>query len=527
MNARATLTANTVAGSALSGIAVQDGSEAVVSNNTVRDNRGVGIYIIIGSTATVTANTVMGSVVGGIAVQNRSEAIVVANIVRNNRGIGILVQDLSEAIVMNNEVRDNGLVGIFIVAGSRATLTSNSVTGSTLNGIVVQDRSAAILTNNIVRDNRGLGIFIDASLATISGGTIARNGGHGVFLVGASSAAIGLQGDILTVADNGGAGIFVTDDGSLARINSARLVFGGNVGGAIVGPFDDFPDADLDGLSDLEEAQLGTDPFDPDTDGDTFGDGIEIISQSDPRVSGSIPTTILYGAAHLGPQGASTLYALDPTTGRAIRVGPIGFQRVSGMDVDASGTLYATGSSPIRDEHILLTIDPMTGAGTAVGLTGAEGLGFDTVTDLSFRNGDNRLYVYFGPGDTVGTLDLATGSAMALGSSAVFCCGNGIAFSPEDLLFHANDKALHLLDQEGDMATVMAPLTFHPPAENRPRINAMDFQPSTGILFASLSDGSADLPENYLATINTVTGEVSIIGRTVDGLDALAWISVP
>jgi WD40 repeat protein len=197
------------------------------------------------------------------------------------------------------------------------------------------------------------------------------------------------------------------------------------------------------------------------------------------------------------------------------------------MDADAAGTLYATGSSARTGEHVLLTIDPVTGVGTAVGPTGVEGLGFDTVTDLAFRNGDSRLYVYFGPGDTAGTLDRATGKAMVLGSSGVFCCGNGIAFSPEDLLFHANDHALYLLNQEGDMATVIANLTFHPPADKRPRINGMDFHPGTGLLFASLSDGSADLLETYLATINTMTGEVTIIGRTVDGLDALAWISVP
>jgi parallel beta-helix repeat protein len=527
LNATATLTANTVTGSALSGIVVQDRSKAVVTNNTVRDNRGVGIFTIIDSTTMLTANTVMGSLLGGIAVQDRSESIITDNLVRDNRSIGILVQDRSEAIVTNNAVHNNGLVGIYVVTDSTATLTSNTVTGSALNGILIQDRSEAILTNNIVRDNRGIGIYIDGSVATISGGTIAQNGGHGVFLVGASSATIGLQGDVLTLTENGGAGIFVTDDGSLAHINRARIVFGGNGGGDIVGPVDDFPDADLDGLSDVEEALWGTDPADPDSDGDTFSDGVEVVSHSDPLASGSIPTTILYGTAHADPEGSSTLYAIDPTTGRAIRVGPIGFQRVSGMDADAAGTLYATGSSARTGEHVLLTIDPVTGVGTAVGPTGVEGLGFDTVTDLSFRSGDNRLYAYFGPGDTVGTLDLATGRATALGSSGVFCCGNGIAFSPNDLLFHANDHAFHLLNQEGDMAIALANLTFHLPADKRPRVNAMDFHPGTGLLFASLSDGSVDLPENYLATINTMTGKVIIIGRTVDGLDALAWMSVP
>jgi hypothetical protein len=56
----------------------------------------------------------------------------------------------------------------------------------------------------------------------------------------------------------------------------------------------------------------------------------------------------------------------------------------------------------------------------------------------------------------------------------------------------------------------------------------MDFHPETGILFASLNDGSSQgTPENYLATIDTATGEVAIIGPTVDGFDALTWFPVP
>jgi YD repeat-containing protein len=41
-------------------------------------------------------------------------------------------------------------------------------------------------------------------------------------------------------------------------------------------------DSDGDGLSDAQEAILGTDPFNPDTDGDGFSDGVEVASGSDP-----------------------------------------------------------------------------------------------------------------------------------------------------------------------------------------------------------------------------------------------------
>ncbi len=46
--------------------------------------------------------------------------------------------------------------------------------------------------------------------------------------------------------------------------------------------FSAYPDADLDGLSDADEAARGTDPNNPDTDGDGVGDGAEVRAGLDP-----------------------------------------------------------------------------------------------------------------------------------------------------------------------------------------------------------------------------------------------------
>jgi hypothetical protein len=72
------------------------------------------------------------------------------------------------------------------------------------------------------------------------------------------------------------------------------------------------PDSDSDGLLDIHETDTGlflsgtdpgTDPNNPDTDGDGFSDGVEVDAGSDPldpdSTPGSIPT--------LGPLGAALL----------------------------------------------------------------------------------------------------------------------------------------------------------------------------------------------------------------------------
>ena len=57
----------------------------------------------------------------------------------------------------------------------------------------------------------------------------------------------------------------------------------------------------------------------------------------------------------------------------------------------------------------------------------------------------------------------------------------------------------------------------------------MAFNPGTGVLFASIVNGGGEFPvrEHFIGTVDTSSGDVTIIGPTVDGLDAIAFRPLP
>jgi hypothetical protein len=54
-------------------------------------------------------------------------------------------------------------------------------------------------------------------------------------------------------------------------------------------------------------------------------------------------------------------------------------------------------------------------------------------------------------------------------------------------------------------------------------VNALDFDPATGTLYASVRRDFA----NYLATLDPLTGTITSLGASQSGLDALAVFFVP
>ena len=236
----------------------------------------------------------------------------------------------------------------------------------------------------------------------------------------------------------------------------------------------------------------------------------------------SADAVTIFGAAELGG-GPSTLYNIDPNTGAGTLIGAIGYNRVGGIDFDPNtGILYGVGANPTTDAWELITINTTTGVGTAVGNTG-----FTFATqDLNFRS-DGTLWSYSGGGN-IYTLNLTTGAATLVGfiggGGNPPGQGNALGFDGMDTLYRIDGADIYTINQSDGVATdTMTDVNYPITIGTNPRANAMDYDASSGLFYASVVHSvERTAPVNFIAQIDIATGNVSNVHSTVTALDALA-----
>ncbi|MEY2538625.1 MAG: hypothetical protein QOG67_2365 [Verrucomicrobiota bacterium] len=241
----------------------------------------------------------------------------------------------------------------------------------------------------------------------------------------------------------------------------------------------------------------------------------------------------LYGTAYSGSSGMATLYMIDSTTGIGTPVGlGTGYTRVGAIDFDPlTGILYGIGTDTSTDAVDLIKINTMTGMATTVGFTGIYFS--NNFQDISFRSDGTLFGVANG---TAYTIDLITGAASALGATSLGKFGSGLAFDPSNTLYNINGATIGTIDQMSGAGTTTGTTVTYPSDLFNPRPNAMDYDLTSGILYASVVHGGGDLANavptsidggisltaNFIAQIDVATGNVTGVFATVNGLDGLA-----
>lgn len=236
----------------------------------------------------------------------------------------------------------------------------------------------------------------------------------------------------------------------------------------------------------------------------------------------------IYGTTTDGPNGPSQLIGFDlEQNGIGYDLGTITeIHRVSAIDFAADGTLYAVGEND-NDESVLATINCRTAEATIIGLTEAPG----NITDIDFDS-FGRLFAYVkvsgANNDEAGIINPISGEYISLGVSGLEDEGNGLGSTPfpADMLYHAGDNAVSIINKLTGVATPGPAIGFIAPADEDPRINAIDNDPFTNIVYVSIADDDNGSSENYLAILNVFSGAISFLAaippEAPNGLDGIA-----
>src|SRR3984893_5878642 len=230
---------------------------------------------------------------------------------------------------------------------------------------------------------------------------------------------------------------------------------------------------------------------------------------------------ILFGA--IGGGTLTDLFILNPSNGSvAVDLGPTGFS-ISGLRFDpTTGILYgSTANNGGVSRGILITIKPITGAGTLVGSFGVPG---HTMADIAFtKNG--TLYGWAEPiRDDLHIINKATGAATDVGDAGLSTFGSGLAANSHDVLYFTGNGPngpLRIVDKNTGLTTIVATMSGAPLPNGS--VNALAFD-SRDVLYAINGGDNGPNSPAHLVLINTTTGAVTDLGPTLRGMDALAFL---
>ena len=191
------------------------------------------------------------------------------------------------------------------------------------------------------------------------------------------------------------------------------------------------------------------------------------------------------------------------------------------------GMLTVVGATASVNAHKLVTvtdpcnftvIDTVAGTATVVGSIGSGAEDFSVAANGQiFAASDITQCFVHGGAQTLITVDPLTGAGTTIGAIG-FVDVDAIAFAPDGTLYGVDSQSDSLLEIDSftGVGTVVGPVGV-------PFVGGMAFSPS-GILFASAIAGEPTPDPSLLITIDTTTGETTVVGSIgVSGVEGLAF----
>ena len=169
------------------------------------------------------------------------------------------------------------------------------------------------------------------------------------------------------------------------------------------------------------------------------------------------------------------------------------------------GVCYgSTGHNDPTNPGSLITIDPVTGAGTLVGSTGITGDFGAAVPALAIKTTGEMYATSVRTSSDLYLIDASTGAATLVGNTGLFY-PDALAFDGNGVLYAIDsNNNLYTIDESTGTATLIGPV-----GEN---VRGMEFDPTTGILWGG--EGGAGGSNDGIFTINVTTGAATLVGNT-------------
>jgi hypothetical protein len=239
----------------------------------------------------------------------------------------------------------------------------------------------------------------------------------------------------------------------------------------------------------------------------------------------------LYGATAAGAAGE--LYVLDPTTGAMVTdVGPLNDALsvnypITGLAFNPiTGVLYGSTGNAGAVDAMLVTINPATAQVTPIGLFNAgpvnSGGSPSTMADLEFDAAGNLYGVGSIGGPQLYSINLASGQATVIGNSGLTSTGGGgLGISPGGIFYGTPTSSRFGTYNSG--TGVYSNIANPAKPAGTGAYGALSFDGNT---LYGLNVGPGSPPPTALVTI-TPTGAVTLIGLSVNSLDAIAFAPVP
>jgi len=239
----------------------------------------------------------------------------------------------------------------------------------------------------------------------------------------------------------------------------------------------------------------------------------------------------------------STLVLLDPDTGALIKtIGPVGFT-VNGLAWDrTTGKLFATTALGDLKFHGLITINPFTGAGKPVnknvvnfGLTGDPAPVHSISVDVfGHMVGWYDEKIPPASSDTYVRINQNTGVATEFLNTGINTSQNGVSFGEFNLLWNFDSPTVEI-DPITQVVTPVQNAYLLNPFDGKPLLTKRlspqvavalgDFNPVNNLYYGLNFNPASNPPfETSIWVVDVVSGTVTPLGATVDGLHTLAFI---